>query len=262
VLCPELLERAAAAPIKLQKQVADMLDSITHTKLCLEVHQQHNGVIAEIQHGAKRPRGADMEIQDATCDYIGFCPIGEKRSALTNMHGHGFSCEHGKKGKYMCHLIFKRGLHKMITCLLIIILFKSENVEKKQHADVQSRPLDKDTLAILNAPNDDLSGALKRQHPIGPIVWELTRNKQDAYYCENNIITTNLVGCANNSSPITSTKSGKATKEYMSKYMVKEKANLRQAVPSLLAAMDEILVHPSKADDTGTSICTGPHLAQ
>jgi hypothetical protein len=48
----------------------------------------------------------------------------------------------------------------------------------------------------------------------------------------------------------------------MSKYMVKEKANLRQAVPSLLAAMDEILVHPSKADDTGTSICTGKHLAQ
>jgi hypothetical protein len=99
VLCPELLERVAAAPIKLQTQVADMLDSITHTKLCPEVHQWYNGVIAEIRHGAKRPRGADMETPDAPCDYIDFCRIGEKRSALTNMHGHGFSCEHGKKGK-------------------------------------------------------------------------------------------------------------------------------------------------------------------
>ncbi len=93
---------------------------------------------------------------------------------MANMHGHGFSCEHGKKGKYMCRLIFKQGLHKMKTCPLMIILFKSENVEKKQRADVQGRPLDKDTLAMLNAPNDALSGALKRQHPIGPFVWELT----------------------------------------------------------------------------------------
>ena len=44
--------------------------------------------------------------------------------------------------------------------------------------------------------------------------------------------------------------------------MVKEKASLKQAVPSLLAALDEIIVHPSKAEDTGTTICTGKHLAQ
>ncbi len=48
----------------------------------------------------------------------------------------------------------------------------------------------------------------------------------------------------------------------MSKYMVKEKASLKQAVPSLLAALDEIFVHPSKAEDTGTTFCTGKHLAQ
>ncbi len=95
---------------------------------------------------------------------------------------------------------------------------------------------------------------------MGPIVWEQTLNEQEAYYCENNIITTNIVGCARNSSPITSTTSGKATKEYMSKYMVKEKASLKQAVPSLLAALDEIIVHPSKAKDTGTAICTGKTL--
>ncbi len=44
--------------------------------------------------------------------------------------------------------------------------------------------------------------------------------------------------------------------------MVKEKVSLKQAVPSLLAALDEIIVHPSKAEDTGTAIFTGKHLAQ
>jgi hypothetical protein len=48
----------------------------------------------------------------------------------------------------------------------------------------------------------------------------------------------------------------------MSEYMVKEKVSLKQAVPSLLAALDEIIVHPSKAEDTGTAIFTGKHLAQ
>ncbi len=70
------------------------------------------------------------------------------------------------------------------------------------------------------------------------------------------------MGCASNSSPITSKTLGTATEEYMSKYMVKEKASLKQAVPSLLAALNEIIVHPSKAEDTGTAICTGKHLAQ
>ena len=44
--------------------------------------------------------------------------------------------------------------------------------------------------------------------------------------------------------------------------MIKEKASLKQAVPSLLAAFDEIIVHPSKAEDTGTAIRTEKQLAQ
>jgi hypothetical protein len=44
--------------------------------------------------------------------------------------------------------------------------------------------------------------------------------------------------------------------------MVKEKASLKQAVPSLLAALDQIIPHPSKAGDTGSIIRTGIHLAQ
>ncbi len=69
----------------------------------------------------------------------------------------------------MCHLVFKQGIHKDKTCAILIILFKSENVAKKQHADVQAISLDKDTVAMLNAPNDALAGALKQQHPMGVI---------------------------------------------------------------------------------------------
>jgi hypothetical protein len=97
---------------------------------------------------------------------------------------------------------------------------------------------------------------------MGPIVWEQTRYEQDAYYCENNIITTNIVGWANNSSPITNTTSGEAAEEYLNEYMVKEKASLKQAIPSLLAALDQIIAHPSKAEDTGSIIQTGIHFAQ
>jgi hypothetical protein len=107
---------------------------------------------------------------------------------------------------------------------------------------------------MLNAPNNALIGEFIHQHPMGPIVWEQTQYEQDAYYCENNIITTNIVNFANNSSPITSTTSGEAAEEYSSEYMVKEKASLKQVVPSLLVALDQIIAHPGEAEDTGSII--------
>ncbi len=129
-----------------------------------------------------------------------------------------------------------------------------KHFSKKQHADVQAYPMDEDPIAMLNAPNNALIGEFIHQHPMGPIVWEQTQYEQDAYYYKNNIITTNIVGCANNSSPITSTTSGEAAEEYLSEYTVKEKASLKQAVPSLLVALDQIIAHPSKAEDTGSII--------
>jgi hypothetical protein len=158
--------------------------------------------------------------------------------------------------------VFKQGLHAWNTCPLLIILFKLENIAKKQHADVRAYPMDGGISGMLNAPNNALIGKFIHQHPMGPIIREQTRYKQDAYYCENNIITTNIVGCANNSSLTTSTTSGEAAEEYLSEYMVKEKASLKQAVPSLLAALDQIIVHPSKAEDTGSIIQTGIYPAQ
>ncbi len=58
--------------------------------------------------------------------------------------------------------------------------------------------MDEDTIAMLNAPNNALIGQFLHEHPMGAIIWEQTRYEQDVYYCENNIITTNIVGCANN----------------------------------------------------------------
>ncbi len=97
-----------------------------------------------------------------------------KKSILTGMHGHGFCCEKGKKGKYMCCLVFKQGLHTWNTCPLLIILFRLKNIAKKQHADICAYPMDEHTIAMLNAPNNALIGEFIHQHPMGPIVWKQT----------------------------------------------------------------------------------------
>jgi hypothetical protein len=76
VLSPELLEDAAAAPMTLRTQVAEMLDSITCTTLPPNIHQWYNDTIATIQHGTKRPRAEDMEVPDASSEYIVFCTLG------------------------------------------------------------------------------------------------------------------------------------------------------------------------------------------
>jgi hypothetical protein len=98
VLSPELLEKAAAAPTKLQTQVAEMLDSITCTTLPPNIHQWYNDTIATIQYGTKPPRTADMDVSDASSDSIVFLHIGMKKSLLKGMHGHGFCCKKGKRG--------------------------------------------------------------------------------------------------------------------------------------------------------------------
>ncbi len=74
----------------------------------------------------------------------------------------------------MCRLVFKQSLHTWNTFPLLIILFRSENIAKKQYADVQAYPMDEHTIAMLNAPNNALNGEFIHQHPMEPIVWEQT----------------------------------------------------------------------------------------
>jgi hypothetical protein len=81
-----------------------------------------------------------------------------KKSLLMRMHGHGLCYEKGKKGKFMCCLVFKQGLHTWNIFPLLVILVRSEKNEKKQYADVRAYLVDEDTIAMLNAPNNALIG--------------------------------------------------------------------------------------------------------
>ncbi len=83
-----------------------------------------------------------MKVPNASSYFDNFISTGIEKSLLMGMHGHEFCCEKGKKGKYMCCLVFKQGLHTWNTCPLLIILFRSENIAKKQCADVQAYPVD------------------------------------------------------------------------------------------------------------------------
>jgi hypothetical protein len=131
VLSPGLLEKAAAATSKsLQSQIGKMLDSITCTTVPCDIHQWYNDILSLVKHGGKRPLGADIKVPDASSNYNDFISIGMKKSTLTGMHGHGFCCEKGKRGKYMCRLVFKQGLHTLDTYPLLIVLFRLENIVK------------------------------------------------------------------------------------------------------------------------------------
>jgi hypothetical protein len=78
----------------------------------------------------------------------------------------------------MSHFVFKQGLHTLETCPLLNVLFRSENITKKQHADVRAYPVDEHTFAMLNAPSNALIGQFIHQYPMEPIIWEQTRYKK------------------------------------------------------------------------------------
>ncbi len=62
VLSPELLEKAAAASsMALQSQIGNMLGSITCTTVPCDIHQWYTDILSSVEHGSKRPRGADIK---------------------------------------------------------------------------------------------------------------------------------------------------------------------------------------------------------
>ncbi len=67
VLSPELLEKAtAASSMALQSQISKMLDSITCTTVPSDIHQWYNDILSSVEHGSKRPRGADIKVPNAS----------------------------------------------------------------------------------------------------------------------------------------------------------------------------------------------------
>ncbi len=99
VLSPELQEKAAAASSKsLQSQIGKMLDSITCTTVPCDIHQWYNNILPSVEHGSKRPRGADIKVPDASSNYDGFISIGMKKSILLVCMAMDFTLRRGKGG--------------------------------------------------------------------------------------------------------------------------------------------------------------------
>ncbi len=98
------MQKAAISPIRVQEQIAQMLDSITCTTLPPAIHKWYNDIISLIKPGEKHPRAADIGVPDTSLYYTDFVDIAMKKSLWLGMHGHGFFCEKGifQKGKYMC----------------------------------------------------------------------------------------------------------------------------------------------------------------
>ncbi len=125
VLSLELLEKVATvSSMILQSQIGKMLDIITCTTVPCDIHQWYYDLLFSVEYGSKRPQGADIKVSNASSNYDDFVSIGMKNSILTGVHFHGFCCEQGKKGKYMCSLVFKQGPHTWNTCPFLIILFR------------------------------------------------------------------------------------------------------------------------------------------
>jgi hypothetical protein len=83
VQSPELLEKAtAASSMALQSQIGKMLDSITCTTVPCDIHQWYNDIHSSVEHGSKRPRGADIKVPNASSNYDDFISIGMKKSIL------------------------------------------------------------------------------------------------------------------------------------------------------------------------------------
>ena len=72
VLSPELLQKTVIAPMKMQEQIAQMLDSITCTTLPTEINKWYKDIVSLIKPGEKCPGAADIKVPDAHSWYTDF----------------------------------------------------------------------------------------------------------------------------------------------------------------------------------------------
>ena len=260
VLNPSLLTRLAGAPEALRERVGNLLDSISCTHLSASTRKRYENT-QKVGKDVIRERAADVLVPNPSSDYVGFIDAGEKKISITNHHIHGFSCEKGKKGKYMCRLAMSRGIHEEKTGPLMIKCKFAQPASAKKKSDIEALQIDDETRSILNASYNPLDGEFIRPHTELPIIWEMHRPKSDETLAEANIIKTNILDLHNNASVINGEDSGEAVEQYEQSYMTKEGAPLRQAASVMLAAMEHIEKNPSVAEDKGTDTRRGKHLA-
>jgi hypothetical protein len=62
----------------LQSQIGKMLDSITCTTVPCGIHQWYNDLLSSVEHGSKRPQGADIKVPNASPNFDDFISIRKK----------------------------------------------------------------------------------------------------------------------------------------------------------------------------------------
>ena len=264
VLTPRLLSHLAIANNELGTHIASYLNSIVCTNVTDDIREWYHSAITSRKNdgGMHMPRAIDFTVPNAKTNYEDFLDVGKRKGILLGYHKHGFTCQKPPKGVYKCRVSMPRGWNEGVTCPLLITLHSNEDVKKNIKASLSSHAINPETANVLSKPLNPLNGQLCRAHTKGPVLWEMHRPEKDEYFVEQNLITTNLLECHNNSSAILGEDSGNSVQEYLLSYELKEGAALKQAVPILLAAMEHIHAYPSKADDTQTLQRTSLHLAQ
>jgi hypothetical protein len=263
VINPSLLTQLASAPHRIKNQVGEYIDSIVCTKLPAELYEWYRSITQKNNDSTKIVRAADLCAPTAKEDFTLFMNVAKKKGILSGIHGHGFTCQKLPKGRYQCRVSMPRGVHEARTSPILIIMNCEKNGKKeKKKPTFAVFEVDEQIKKKLSTSRKLSEGQLCHDHFKGPIVWEQQRFEHDQYFVEQNLLTTMLIQCHNNASFISGRDAGEAVEEYLISYFGKEAAPLKQAAGVLLAAMEHIHAHPSKADDKNTPTRNAKHLAQ
>jgi hypothetical protein len=255
-----LLTRLAAWSPENKQLVASVLDSISHTSVSPDVRAWYDEDCKKEPSDA-RVRAADLIVPDAKIDYTAFVTIAQKKSVVQGTHVHGHTCEKAPKGLVKCRLSMPRGVNEGITRPIMVALHSRPDNKQRKNAQMEALEINDPIRKLLSDDYKPLEGQLSRPHLPCPIVWEQHRPEADKLFVESNLLVSNLLLSHNNSSAITGQDAAVACEEYAISYETKEGAELKQGVPLMLAAMEKVEKYPSRADDAGTKLRTGLHLA-
>jgi len=256
IINPTILSLLAASSSESKNKIASFIDSVVTTYNDQEIYDWFNS------ESSKMIRAADLTVPSANDFYDEFMNVGRKKALLTGYHTHGFTCQQLPKGRYQCRLAMPRGIHPESTGPIHIQLKTASDHKSGQRSTFVVKPITSRLKSFLLEPQNFKAGVFCREHPHGPIIWEQRREEKDKYFVEQNLLITNLIECHNNVSFVSGLDAGEGIEEYLISYFQKEAASLKQAAAVLLAAIEHIHIHPSKAEDKNTLSRNAKYLAQ
>ena len=161
----------------------------------------------------------------------------------------------------MCRLSMPRGINNIETRPILIILKQRLNVEKKQKAEFDIIEVDDDMRNYLDRPHEYKDGELIKVLKSGPIIWEQFKPDIDKYFVETNLHLA-LLNAHSNSAFISTSDHSAAVDEYEADYMTKDSSGgLNRAASTMLASLNYVDEHKSKAEDADSDIRKSKYLA-